>query len=281
MRGTANKFGGFWTADKLSVLESYLGFYSKALKNQPFELVYIDAFAGTGRCHIKGLNGRHQVIDGSATIALNCSPPFQSYRFIEKKPAHQVELQELISKHPNGHLARVSKGTAQDMLPMILLGLDWTRWRGVLFLDPFGLQVTWSLLQQVAATKALDVFFLVSLSGLYRQAAVRESAIDEGKAAKLTNFLGTSDWRDAIYTREQEDLFDGPQRSRDTGWTDILQFTTERLRSLFPYVGEPNLMAMNNGAPLFALYFAVSNPNPAALGLAARVSKDILSKLPR
>ena len=278
---TANRFGGFWTADKLEVLRAYLSFYVQALKNQPFDLVYIDAFAGTGRCRIKEPDGEHRTIDGSAKIALDCDPPFHSYRFIEKKRNHQDELAFLIESHPHGKRARVGKGSAQDLLPVILTGLDWSRSRGVLFLDPFGLQIGWPLLRQVAQTKALDVFFLVSLSGLYRQAALRESKIDEGKASKLTNFLGTTAWREAFYTREQGDLFDGPQRSRDPGWEDILKFTTGRLRTLFPYVGEPNLMSMKNGAPLFALYFAVSNPSPNALGLASRVSREILSKLPR
>ena len=34
---------------KLGILEAYLDAYTTALKNQPFELVYVDAFAGTGR----------------------------------------------------------------------------------------------------------------------------------------------------------------------------------------------------------------------------------------
>ena len=40
--------GGKWTIDKLDILERYLDAYTTALKNQPFKLMYIDAFAGTG-----------------------------------------------------------------------------------------------------------------------------------------------------------------------------------------------------------------------------------------
>ena len=49
----AHRFGGRWTADKLQVLREYVHFYTTALSGQTFKLVYIDAFAGTGRCHIK------------------------------------------------------------------------------------------------------------------------------------------------------------------------------------------------------------------------------------
>lgn len=277
---TANQFGGKWTADKLDVLKDYLKFYCTAMKDQPFQRIYIDAFAGTGRCKIKNANG-HEQIDGSAKIALDLSPGFDRLRFIEKKRLHQEELQQLIDTHPNGSKAGIANGSAEDMLPSILIGHDWKRTRGVLFLDPFGLQCTYPMLQQIAATKALDVFFLVSLSGLYRQAAVKAAGIDSGKAARLTNFLGTTEWREAIYKREQGDLFSAPQVSRDPGWEDILNFTTHRLRQVFPYVGDPNLMGTANGAPLFALYFAVSNPSGAAIALAERVSKDILKRLPK
>jgi three-Cys-motif partner protein len=276
---TENKFGAKWTKDKLDVLREYLQFYCTAMSGQPFTLVYIDAFAGTGRCKIKSDEFGHEDIDGSARIALDLNPGFHRLRFIEKKKLHRVELQELIAKHPSGHKASIGKGTAEDLLPSLLMGYDWKKHRGVLFLDPFGLQCSYKLLQQIAETKALDVFFLVSLSGLYRQAAVNAAGIDEGKAAKLTNFLGTTEWRKAFYTREQGDFFDAPLVSRDPGWGEILQFTTMRLRSVFPHVGEPFMMGAANGAPLFALYFAVSNPSPKAIGLAKRVSNGILSKL--
>lgn len=277
---TVNRFGGFWTQDKLNVLRDYLQFFTTALSRQQFKLVYIDAFAGTGRCQIKLHNGDQHVIDGSAKIALDCAPAFDEYCFIEKKKLHRDELQAVLDQHSNGARARILAHTAKEMLPPILVGNDWRRKRGVLFLDPFGLQCDYQLLKQIAATKALDVFFLVSLSGLYRQAAVDARNVDEGKANILTNFLGTDEWRRVLYTRQQDDLFSAPEVTRAPGWKEILDFTTQRLRTVFPYVGAPNLMGMANGAPLFALYFAVSNPDPKALALAGRVSKEILAQLP-
>jgi hypothetical protein len=41
-------FGGEWTQDKLEQVRKCLVEYVKALKNQSFNLVYIEAFAGTG-----------------------------------------------------------------------------------------------------------------------------------------------------------------------------------------------------------------------------------------
>lgn len=279
MTGFSHRFGGVWTAGKLHVLRQYLNFYTTALKGQPFELVYIDAFAGTGRCTIRaGLSGEAQ-IDGSAKIALDCTPPFHRLHFIEKKTKHYEELLKLKAAHPFGQRVHISNLSASHSLPAALLSHDWKKTRGVLFLDPYGLQCSWAMLQQINDTRALDVFFLVSVSGLFRQAAVDQKDIDEGKAKKLTDFLGTEGWRQALYQREQQDFFDEPQVTRATGWSDIVQFTTERLRSLFPYVADPQLLSGPKGPPLFALYFAVTNPSPKAIGLAKRVHRDILSKL--
>lgn len=46
MAGTS--FGGPWTLQKLNILDRYLDAYTTALKNQPFNLIYVDAFAGEG-----------------------------------------------------------------------------------------------------------------------------------------------------------------------------------------------------------------------------------------
>lgn len=275
---TSNRFGGAWTEDKLDRLQKYLLFYTQALKAQPFRLVYIDSFAGTGRCHIQCSDGG-RVIDGSAKIALDCAPAFTSYHFIEKKKVHAAELDELIRTHPNGSRANLSMSGAADVLPTLLKQYDWRATRGVLFLDPYGLQCSWQMLEEIAATKALDVFFLVSLSGLFRQAAIDQSAVDNGKAAALTGFLGTDEWRQALYTNEQADLFGGdPTVTRDKGYAAILQFTRQRLNKAFPHVSEPLLLRGRKGPPLFALFFMVSNPHPKAIALAGRVSREILFK---
>lgn len=278
---TQHRFGGPWTQDKLRVLQEYLGFYTQALKNKPFQLIYIDTFAGTGRCQIRvGANGE-KVIDGSAKIALDCSPAFDKYHFIERKRDHADELAALIESHPNGSRATLGRQDAAEQLPDLLATYSrrWRTTRGVLFLDPYGLQCTWKMVEQVAATGALDVFFLVSLSGLYRQAALKEKAVDDGKAARLTAFLGTDEWRTTLYTQRQGNLFGDPTVTRIPGYDAILDFTTARLRQVFPYVGEPQLLGRANGAPMFALYFAVANSSNAAIGLARRVSQEILSKL--
>ena len=58
-------FGGPWTLTKLDALRHYLKAFNQALKNQPsssskkFKRIYIDAFAGSGRCDIKINRWKH------------------------------------------------------------------------------------------------------------------------------------------------------------------------------------------------------------------------------
>lgn len=276
---TAHSFGGSWTEDKLTALRKYLQFYVTAMRTQRFRLVYIDTFAGTGRCRIRVDRNTHKEIDGSARIALDCHEGFDEYHFIEFKRKHVIELQALQAEHPSGARARIYHDSADTRLMPLLATIDWRSTRGVLFLDPYGLQCSWQMVQQVAATRALDVFFLVSLSGLYRNAAVDQRGVDAGKAAVLTRFLGTDAWQQEVYTGHQNDLFDGPTITRERGFEALLQFTTRRLRGAFAHVAEPCLLGTANGAPLFALYFAVSNPSKAAVNLAKRVSDHVLATL--
>ena len=110
-----HQFGniGSWTADKLQRIKSYLDAYQQALKNQPFSLEFIDAFAGTGYVNQKiTFQGQSlfdqdetlllkDFIDGSARVALQTNPPFSKYTFIEKHQRRCTELEKLKVEFPN------------------------------------------------------------------------------------------------------------------------------------------------------------------------------------
>jgi three-Cys-motif partner protein len=107
------KFGGDWTQDKLARVKSYLTAYTTALKNQPFKLIYIDAFAGTGYRNLKTDDTNHPLFPeqtgedavqfhaGSARIALETTPRFDEYFFIETAPNKCAELEKLKLDFPD------------------------------------------------------------------------------------------------------------------------------------------------------------------------------------
>lgn len=91
-------FGGAWTKEKLAVLAAYLDAYTTALKNQHFDLVYLDAFAGNGYWRPKASDS---VYDGSPRIALKIDDkPFDKVVLIEKDPANCDSLRALHGDFP-------------------------------------------------------------------------------------------------------------------------------------------------------------------------------------
>ena len=111
---TINKFGGDWTNEKLIRVEKYLKAYIRIMNKQPFQLDYIDAFAGSGYREEIGKESKEQsslfskndireietYSEGSARIALKIEPEFDKYIFIEKSKKIFNELKKLISEFP-------------------------------------------------------------------------------------------------------------------------------------------------------------------------------------
>ena len=175
-----HEFGDQHTELKLSIVEKYLKFFTTALRGKFEELWYIDAFAGTGSRTVKYEERAAGLLDageperierrrGSARIAIDVKPPFDFIVFIDSKPSYVSALHELAANYPNRRIA-VVQNDANDALKSLIAANNWRSTRAVLFLDPYGMQLEWSTLEKVAATRAIDVWFLFSLAGLYRQA---------------------------------------------------------------------------------------------------------------
>lgn len=278
-------FGGIWTRIKLEALQNYLVAFNTALSKQNFTRIYIDAFAGTGRCDIT-VDGEKTSIDGSARRALAIDPPFNTYTFIELRAKKLAALRALEGEYP-GKSINVIQDDANAALKTLCEKYAWRNERAVLFLDPFGMHVEWTTLQAIAKTGAIDVWYLFPYSGLYRQAAKNADAMDSDKEGSITRLLGTDEWRQVFYApKRQASLFggdDGDEREADH--RQMLDFVSKRLKELFPAVTDPKILYQSgdsknpSGAPLFALYFAASNPSPKAYGLATKIARDVLNAL--
>lgn len=282
----AKPFGAEHTQIKLGALLNYLPAYTTALSNRAFTLHYVDAFAGTGKCTIR-MGGRARTIPGSAWLALECMPPFHKLVFIEKAPSKVKELRDLVANpHFAGRDYTIQQGDANELLPAYLAQLG-PGDRAVVNLDPFGMDVHWSTLEKIAASKIADVFYLFPLSSFYRQAAHDPRAIDESKAAALNRLLGPHDWRAALYApKRQVDLFTGQaDDERNADAYHMAEWFTGCLKGTFPGVANPHILYLRTpdgkrGAPLFALYFLVSNPSGKAQALAMRIAGDVFRRLP-
>lgn len=284
-----HQFGGVSTDLKLSLVEAYLKAFTTALRGRFRELTYIDAFAGTGERTVThdAVDGgflyedtpeRIERLRGSATIAIETEPQFDKLIFIDQNPRHCAALRVLQERHPARAIS-VEEGNAATVLTRILSEHSWSGRRGVLFLDPYGMSVPWETLEAVRATEALDVWYLVSLAGLYRQAPRDIRALTADKRSAITRMLGTDEWEREWYSARGGSLFDDTdEREYRSADVRMIEATvTRRLRTLFPAVGGPLTLRNDRGHPMNSLYFLPSNPKQAAFGLAMKIASHILS----
>jgi three-Cys-motif partner protein len=216
--------------------------------------------------------------------ALACDPPFHKFAFIEKAPSKAQQLRQLLREFPTRDTV-VQEGDANDLLPAYLKTLGRGD-RAVVNLDPFGMDVHWSTLANIATSQIADVWYLFPLSSFYRQAARDARAIDASKAAALTRLCGPHDWRAELYApSKQLDIFTGQgadQREADA--YRMADWFTNCLKQTFPGVAGPHILYLrrpdgSRAAPLFALYFLVSNPDGKAQALAMRIAGAVFKRL--
>ncbi|MBY5608716.1 three-Cys-motif partner protein TcmP [Rhizobium leguminosarum] len=288
-----HEFGGQHTEIKLELVEKYLKAYSTALRQKFNSLWYIDAFAGTGSrtVRIEAKDGdlfdepipeRVESRRGSAKIALDIEPKFDRLIFMDQKPAHCAALEALKASHP-GRDVHVLNGDANVIIQNNINRVDWSSRRAIMFLDPYGMEVAWETLQAIAKTKAIDVWFLFPLSGLYRQAARNISGVDATKRKALTIMLGTDEWEAELYSPVPPiiDLLgtlEAPEeRQRNADVAGLESYVKRRLETIFPLVADPFPLPPQKKPQRFSLFFAASNPSPKAIDLANRFARHIIS----
>lgn len=295
------EWGGDWTVKKKKVLKMYLQMYQMALKNQTFEKWYIDAFAGVGvHTPKRGKAAQTSSIDfgpievdnqeleirshGSPLIALNTKPPFDKYVFIEKKESHCEALRKTIkSLNVNSDIYIRNKDANNELMDFCRWITGKTNIRGVLFLDPYGMEVSWSTLSAVAGTGIIDVWYLFPTMAVKRMLP-KSGEVRPAWKKRLNLVLGSTDWESILYIPNEKkscqmDLFgelteDAPVRPVPE--REIEAYAVQRMNSIFPFVANPPLSLYNTkGRQLFSLIFAMSNESNAAIKLGKKIMNYI------
>lgn len=278
--------GGPWTERKLRAVGAYLEAFNIALKKLHFSRVYIDAFAGSGDRALPDLPlldndpGVAQFAKGSVRIALDCKPEFHRLVFIEKSARHVADLEEIAGGYP-GRSVEVCRADANQKLIEICGLWDSRRWRGVLFVDPYGCQVEWRTLEAVARTKAIDVWLLFPVNAV-RRMLPRDAEVVSSWRRRLTLLFGTDLWFDTFYRRQEgdKDLFGhaGVELEREVSIENIESYYGERLDTIFAGGVSKKALRLGPtaGEPLFSLFFACSNPSKRAKTVAFRIANHIL-----
>ena len=268
---------GPWSENKLQLLGKYLHAYTVIMQGQSWcrnGYHYIDAFAGTGKARARD---EERYIDGSPRVALTVQHPFHSYTFIEKTPWRVDRLRELETEFPDRNI-RIHEGDCNHIITTeITPRIRYERFnRGLIFLDPFSMGTEWSTIEQVAGTRALEIFINFPVMALNRTVLPNDpNALTAAQIERMNRFWGTAEWRGDIY-KEVPTLF-GPLEmkiQRTTGQR-LGQLFKKRLEEVFPYVTVPLVMTNSKNAPLYCLIFAGHNPT------GARIIRDIFKRFQR
>jgi three-Cys-motif partner protein len=252
---------GPWSEDKLGLLRKYLEAYTKIMQNQSWcrnGYHYIDAFAGTGKPRARD---EERYIDGSPRVALTIQYPFHSYTFIEKASWRVQHLQKLREEFP-GRDIRIEEGDCNHVITTkITPNIRYEQFtRGLIFLDPFSMDVEWSTIERIAETRAMEVLVNFPAMALNRTVLPNDpNALTQPQIERMNHFWGTTEWRGDIY-EEVPTLFGTVEmKISPTTGKRLGQLFKKRLTELFPHVTEPLVMTNSKNAPLYCLIFAGFN----------------------
>jgi len=274
---TSNRFGGDWTEEKLRILESYLDAYTTALKNQPFKLLYMDAFAGSGSIDLGPREEETKnLIEGSAQRAVTITDkPFDRLVFVEKDSDRFRRLERLRTVNPYRDI-RVERSDANDYLEQ--LNESWQQWRGVLFLDPFATEVNWETIERISGFNALDTWLLFPASSIARILPIskRPEDVSEGWSIRLNKIFGDESWRGLYSQSRQLSFLEGNRMERDTGVEGIVTIYKRKLKGLFGerFLDESITLKNSRNSPLFEFMFCVGSPS--GIGPAKRIARHLM-----
>ncbi len=286
MREASNRqtteFGGPWTRTKLEILERYLDAYTNALKNTSFCLVYIDAFAGSGKIQASA-EDRHarEFLSGSAERAVRVDDrKFDRLIFVDKSPTSCRALESLRRDAPDRDIV-IKQQDANRLI--CSLDLDWRMWRGVIFLDPFATQVDWATIECIAEFEALDMWLLFPTHAIVRllPRSSEPRCIDPRWHDCLNRVYGDDSWRGGLYEESKQLNFWNrrPEFGRERGVDGLLNIYKKKLKRTFGKRFLENSRPLKNstGGHLFELISCVGHPH--GIGPARRIAGHLLDRI--
>lgn len=255
---------GKWSVNKLDMLRRYLAAYTSILntdKNKKWcqGCIYIDAFAGSIYPIEKESD---DIVAGSPLVALRTIPEFNEFIFIDidnKRLTENIEPLKIKFKNKNikTHCGDANKIIINEILPRFH-GRE-SRYRGFIFLDPYGLELKWRTVELIGMNKAYDVFVNFSIMGVVRQ--LKNDSPLEYMIPKLNAVFGNDEWRKLSYIEDKQlHLFEKEQnrilRRKENLVISLVEFYRARLKTVFTYVSEAIIMRNKNNGPLYSLILA-------------------------
>jgi three-Cys-motif partner protein len=263
---------GYWSELKLEIVEKYGAAYTTAFNRSPnLKKYYIDAFSGAG-VHISKTTGTQ--VEGSPARALNVSPPFDGFYFIDLDEDKTDYLRSMYGGRRDVHIhtGDSNKYLVDEVLPKI----QYKKFtRALCLLDPYALHLDWSVILQAGQSKAVDMFLNFPVMDMNRNAIWRspDKAPQDG-IDRMNRFWGDESWRRVAYAEsKQTNLFFRPALEKQDN-DAIVEAFQKRLKDVagFEFVPDPLPMRNRNKAVVYYLFLA----SPKAV--AKKIIEEIFAK---
>jgi three-Cys-motif partner protein len=245
---------GYWSEIKLEILKKYAAAYSTILsaqKNPRLHHVYIDAFAGAG-LHLSRSSG--EFVAGSPLNALAVHPPFREYHLIDIDAQRVESLKNLVGERMDVQL--YEGDCNRILLDNVFPRVEYKQYRrGLCILDPYGLQLSWNVIQTAGRMKSMELFLNFPVADINRNVLWRDPAgVDDPQKARMNAYWGDRSWRDIAY-RTDTTLFGEPEKQSNAV---IAEAFRRRLKTVggFTRVPQPLPMRNSKGAIVYYLFFA-------------------------
>jgi three-Cys-motif partner protein len=264
---------GIWSEVKLAIIREYASAYSTILEAQRREKIsrlkwlYIDAYAGPG-IHLSRTTG--EVVEGSPLIALNTTPPFSEYHFIDANPLRAQQLRQVAGNRSD--VSIYSADCNDVLLKEVFPRARYSDYRRALcLLDPYNINLKWDVIEAAGKSGSIELFLNFMIMDINRNALRRnpDRAV-QSKVDQLTRLWGDESWKEAAYDKSGN-LFGDPEKVSNEQFEAAWR---ERLKNKagFKFVSQPMPMKTKTNAVIYYLYFAAHRP------VAAGIVEDIFKK---
>ena len=267
-----NEFGSTWTEEKSTIVYEYAKAYLTAMKNQRFEMLYFDGFAGSGDVQLKD----DKLIESVALRVMGISEPrrFDRYVMVERGRKKAANLRARLNERFPELQDRtwVIEDDCNAQLRNLDEYLKADRFRRVLaFLDPCGMQVDHVAVQALKGLHA-DVWILFpSGIGANRNLFRDVSKMRPENFKSVERILGITEEeiREQYY---EPTLFEDITDKREGGIERTLELYRAKLQELFKHVSRTKEIRNSGGGIMYHLLMASQEP------LAIRIADHIIKK---
>lgn len=193
---------GSWVEDKYFFLEKYLNASCEARRMfaDKNNAVFIDLFAGPGKCIIK--NEKREIGGGGIRAFRREEAPFNEYFYFDISSVNKDALEKRINSKPNCNVRCGDSNTLiHDMVDTLLQKPYRYHFA---FVDPFGPDgLKFETLRSLAKLKRMDILLHFPIGSIKRNLGTWL----KNKNTILDDFLGTDKWRKRIDGLSSDKIF--------------------------------------------------------------------------